>query len=471
MIDWWRLARCRSRYCALLMDSLIAGERFNLPPASYQMRVPQKPMQSEKLKTETRVTEVDNYSSGKGKMAPRFIHAFLLMAGSCLPIMGGLLILPILPEIQRHFSGVPGVGYLAPIAVTIPALFIAILAPFAGVIVDTLGRRRPLVIALAIYAAFGTAPLWLDSLYAIIVSRAGVGLAEAVIMTCCTTLIGDYYDGAKRSKYLALQVTYVALSASLFFLVGGLLGGFGWRAPFWVYSASLLIAPLSHIYLWEPERKRRHEIDQIPTSGGAAATSFRPLLLVGICGLTLITIIAFYVVPVHLGFLLNGMGIPSPRTTGLILGLAAVMKVIGSLVFHRLSIKGFTIPRLLALSCVCSGSGLLIVATATTMNGIVIGALIDGFGGGLLVPTLLSWNMGALPLERRGFGTGAWTASMFLGQFVNPIVVNLLAGIAGGRAAAAFIIGIGLGLLALISLAASLKSARKPERSGLIEHG
>jgi len=112
-------------------------------------------------------------------MSPRFIHAFLLMAGSCLPIMGGLLIAPILPEIQAHFSGVPRVEFWTPIALTIPALMIAILAPFAGAIVDRLGRRRPLVIALVLYAAFGTAPLWLNSLHSIIVSRAGVGLAEA----------------------------------------------------------------------------------------------------------------------------------------------------------------------------------------------------------------------------------------------------------------------------------------------------
>jgi hypothetical protein len=105
------------------------------------------------------------------------------------------------------------------------------------------------------------------------------------------------------------------------------------------------------------------------------------------------------------------------------------------------------------------------------MKEVAIGLLINGFGGGLLIPTLLTWNMGALPLERRGLGTGAWTASLFLGQFVNPIVVLSLAGIAGGRAAAVHLIGLGLLALTGITLAASLKSARKPERSGVIEHG
>jgi len=408
--------------------------------------------------------------SGKEERSPRFIHVFLLMAGSCMPIMGGLLIAPILPQIQRSFSGVPKVEFLAPIALTIPALFIAILAPFAGAIVDVLGRRRPLVIALALYAAFGTAPLWLDSLYAIIVSRAGVGLAEAVIMTCCTTLIGDYYDGARRSKYLALQTTYTTLSASLFLLVGGLLGELGWRAPFWAYGVSLLLAPLAQIYLWEPERKRQTKAEPEPTLLQTSAPPFRPLLLSCICGLTLITAIAFYVLPVHLAYLLNGLGVFSPRTIGLIASLAALTKMLGTLIFHRLNIIGFTTPRLLTLSFACSGLGLVLAAT-TTMNVVVIGVLINGVGGGMLIPTLLTWNMRALPFERRGLGTGTWTASFFLAQFVNPIVVLAIAGIAGGRAAAAHLIGLGLLALTGISLATSLKSVRKPEHSEVVEPG
>jgi MFS family permease len=105
------------------------------------------------------------------------------------------------------------------------------------------------------------------------------------------------------------------------------------------------------------------------------------------------------------------------------------------------------------------------------MNEVLIGVLINGVGGGMLIPTLLTWNMRTLPFERRGLGTGAWTASFFLAQFVNPIVVLAIAGIAGGRAAAAHHIGRGLLVLTAISLAASLKPVRKPERSEVVEPG
>lgn len=42
---------------------------------------------------------------------------------------------------------------------------------------------RGLVVATALYALLGTAPLWLDSLGAIVISRVLVGIAEAAIIS------------------------------------------------------------------------------------------------------------------------------------------------------------------------------------------------------------------------------------------------------------------------------------------------
>src|SRR3954467_12950186 len=87
----------------------------------------------------------------------------LLLAGSCLPILGSVLLAPVLPRIRDAFAGTPGVEVLTPVMLTIPALVIGLLAPFAGAVVDRLGRKRLLLGAMLVYAAFGTAPLWLDS--------------------------------------------------------------------------------------------------------------------------------------------------------------------------------------------------------------------------------------------------------------------------------------------------------------------
>ncbi len=166
-------------------------------------------------------------------------QSLLLLLGSCLPVLGAVLLAPVLPRMQAHFADVAGSTVLVPIVLTLPALMIAVLAPFAGVIVDRLGRKPLLLASMALYTLCGVLPLWLDSLQAIVASRAGIGLAEAGIMTCCTTLMGDYYSGARRERLFALQMVATSLSAAVFIALGGFLGQDDWRTPFALYAVGL----------------------------------------------------------------------------------------------------------------------------------------------------------------------------------------------------------------------------------------
>lgn len=118
-------------------------------------------------------------------------QAVVLLLASCLSVLGAVLLAPVLPHIQDTFAGTPGVATLTPMVLTVPALVIGLTATIAGRIVDRLGRKRLLVCALVVYAVVGTAPLWLPSLPLVVASRVLVGLTEAAIMTCCTTLLAD----------------------------------------------------------------------------------------------------------------------------------------------------------------------------------------------------------------------------------------------------------------------------------------
>jgi MFS family permease len=120
---------------------------------------------------------------------PGLLQVAVLMFSSCLPILGAVLLAPVLPMMQAAFADVSGSAALVPLVLTAPALVIGLLAPVAGRIVDAFGRKNLLVGALLAYTFVGTAPLYLESLPMILLSRIGVGLTEAAIRTCCTTLI------------------------------------------------------------------------------------------------------------------------------------------------------------------------------------------------------------------------------------------------------------------------------------------
>lgn len=370
----------------------------------------------------------------------------LLLAASCLSVLGAVLIAPVLPQMTAEFAGVPGVNLLVPIVLTVPSLVIGLTAPFAGFIADKIDRKRVLLIALVAYAIVGTAPLYLASLGAIIGSRVLLGVCEAAIMVSCTTLIGDYWSGPRRAKYLGLQTLLAALGATVFLAVGGLLGGMGWRTPFWLYVvALLLVVPMARL-IWQPAghppgEARHRDLEPVP---------WRQLLAP--CLVTLFGGVVFYALIVQLSFVLAGVGVSSTATIG---GIAAIMSLataLGSLVFARLS--RLTPRTLLPIEFGLSALGLLIVFATTSVPVITIGAAITGFGTGLLLPTLLTWAVNRLQFSQRGRGTGLWTGTLFIGQFLSPVILAAIGAGVGGLQPALAVLGVASALMAIVTIVA-----------------
>ncbi|MCT9079880.1 MFS transporter [Streptomyces fulvoviolaceus] len=367
------------------------------------------------------------------------LRATLLMAGSCLPVLGAVLIAPVLPKMQDHFDSVPGAKTLVPVVLTVPALALALLAPFAGVVVDRLGRKRLLVVATVLYAVFGTAPLWLDSLGAIVATRVLVGIAEAAIMTCCTTLIGDYYSGRVRDRYLALQTMCASASATAFFAVGGALGSAGWRAPFWMYAVGLLLAPAMAVALPKPA-------PGLPS--GQLADEKRPFpvrRLAGICALTVFGAMVFYTVPVEMSYLMDDLGVKSTGAIGLATALASAATVAGSIAFTKL--PGEPAGRLPVVFALCA-LGFVVMGLATSPVLLIAGAVLNCLGTGVLLPSLLTVALSKLEYADRGRGTGLWLAAFFGGEFVCPLVLIAVESATGSLAAAVGLLGLAAALTA-----------------------
>jgi MFS family permease len=372
--------------------------------------------------------------------AGRF-QAALLVAGSCMPVLGAVLLAPILPTLSQVFAGTPGVAILVPLTLTLPALFVALFSPLAGYVADRVGRKQLLVFAMLAYAAFGTAPLWLTSLESIAVSRVGVGIAEAAIMTCCTTLLTDYYQGEQRNKYLGLQTMVSALAATAFFAVGGALGSISWRTPFWLYAASAVIVIPMIFKLWEPARSQRTAAVRTPV----------PWRQIGApAAVTLFGGIVFYALIVHLPYVITGLGVADAALIGLAAAIASLATAAGAISFRVLAKLGT--KNLLALAFGLAAVGLSLVSVAGNVPLAIAGAVIASAGTGVLLPTLLTWAVNGLEYQQRGRGTGIWTGTLFIGQFLTPIVLGAAA---AGLGSLGFALG-ALGITCAVALLAVL---------------
>jgi MFS family permease len=386
---------------------------------------------------------------------PRAIQAAVLLTTSGLTALVTAVLGPSLPKMQAHFAGVANADYWVPLTLTMPMLVMACLSIFAGALSDKVGRKRLLVAATALYALFGTAPLYLNSLSSIIVSRIGLGVVEAAVMTISTCVIGDYYQGRQREKFMSLQTTVAATLAFVFNVAGGVLGEFSWRAPYSTYVIGIPLAALMALYLWEP----------VPAAGAVAnsshledppGTAFQPQLLFGICLLAVVGGIYFLIVPVHLGYLFDQVGVHSSSSIGLAYALNSTAVVLGTLCFGWLMAPRLRVATQLAVYLSITAAGCLLMKGADSYWTLTLSAMLNGFGAGLMLPTLVTWNMRTLPFAQRGLGTGAFQSCLFLGMFLDPPLIVALDKLLGSRAAAVGAAGGAILAAALIAISAAL---------------
>lgn len=378
-------------------------------------------------------------------------QGIVLLLASVMPIMAIISLVPVLPLLMREFSDVEGSEFLVPIALTIPALCVAVFSPVAGWLSDKTGRKSLLVGALILYAAFGIVPWFLDDLFQIIAARVALGLTEAVIMTVATTLIGDYFEGERREKWIAIQVAVTSVSAIVLIAIGGLLGeALGSRGPFLLYLLAIPVALIALAVLFEPQGNG--------ASKGAVPAAFPYGLILPLVAITIGVGIVFYTVIVQLGEILGLSGPISPATIGIIGAVANLCVGAGTGIFNRF--KAVAGPRLLALGLFIAAMGYVGAGLSGSLVTIAIFACLACIGSGIMLPNMLTWTMRRLPTEMRGRGTGMWTGAFFLGQFVAPLVTAAVVGAVSGLANALLVYAAAITVGLIITLA-TLPKAKK----------
>ena len=374
-------------------------------------------------------------------------QGILLLAVSSMPVLGTVLIAPVLPAMGQEFAQTPGAAVLIPLIATAPALLIGLLSPLAGLLIERLGSKPVLLAALVAYAIVGVAPAFLTGLVPIFVTRLAVGATEAFIMTCCTALIAGYFVDRRRVRYLSLQAVVTSLAATAFLALGGMLGNFGWRAPYWVYAASLVLAVLGWLFLW-PSTER--------TQGRAVASGVVRLPVRSLAAPLAVSFFAAIIlmVPiVQLPYLLTAAGVTEPGTIGLIAAVVSLATALGAFAYPLLvRIAGAPIVRVSAFFV--AGIGLVSVLFAPGAVGIAAAIAITSLGTGALLPGLVTWCVSVIPPSRRAQGIGWWWSSIYLGQFVSPLVIVALSTAFGGLTTAVVVVGclgLALGVILLIA--------------------
>ncbi len=364
----------------------------------------------------------------------------MLLLPMTMAVMGVSVLMPVVHLLLEHFKDVPNYEYLVMGGVvTMPSIWILLLSPAAGWMADRFGRRKMLILSMVAYAFVGVAPVFLNSLYAIILSRVGVGICEAVVMTVSTTMISDYFKGRARERWLASQTAVASISALGIIYLGGQLGAaFGWRGPFYLYLYSLVLVLGVVMLIWEPTAQENETAAPTERDSGEYR-EFPWLRLLGICAVTLLGSISFYTVITKNAEALVALGVSDPARIGTLSVIATIGVPLGTFIYWGLS--RLPIPWLLCVDFALIGSGFVWMGRATDPTFYEWGSFINQVGCGLVLPSLLVWATRGLAFNIRGRGTGMWNATFAIGQFLSGMIITALSKPLSGLLATLSVIG------------------------------
>lgn len=337
----------------------------------------------------------------------------LLLLLSSLTVMAGATIAPSLPAMAEHFAATSGVDLLSRLVLTLPALLIAVAAYPSGWVIDGFGRKGPLLAGVLLYALAGASGLVLDSLHAILIGRALLGLAVALLLTATTTLIGDLMPPGARERFLGFTASFMGFGGVVFLTAGGLLAEIGWRGPFAVY---LLALPLLAWAVILPETGGRHD-PALP--GGPFPVGLAALLYLT----ATLHMVIFYLIPVQVPFVLRQMQHPSPSLAGLVIAASTLAGAAASLLYPLL-LPRLGHRRIFSLGFSVMALGGFVTGLALSTSTLALGLVIAGLGGGIAMPNYSAWLLARTSPSTRGRAMGGLIAAIFMGQFLSPLLAQ-----------------------------------------------
>ncbi|MFY1597321.1 MFS transporter [Micromonospora sp. WMMD737] len=380
-------------------------------------------------------------------VAGRRAATAVLLAGSLLTVLAGAVLTPVVELIRGELRLT---GTAAGLVLTAHGLSLALAGPLVGRAIDRWGVRTPLALGLILYGLAGGAGLVTDSYPLLIATRLLFGVGAALVFAGTTLGLLDLHEGAARDRAMGWRSTAISLGGVLFPLLGGVLGGLSWHAPFGVY---LVGVPLGLVTLRVlPGRRAAVDAGAPPGRPGSLWDLLRGHpALVGIYGLQVVTSLLLYGVLVFLPLRLAEVGITETAVVALFTGAPSLaMSVVGLGYARARACLGQV--RLLAITLAVFTVALVTLGLTGSPALMLAAPAVFGIGMGLVVPALTVLVAEHSPPARRGQATALLASATFAGLFVSPLLLGSVQAVTSTRGtflAGAALAGVTLALLAV----------------------
>ena len=385
-----------------------------------------------------------------------------------IDVIGWGLIIPVMPQLIASMKHIPvnqaskEGGWL----LAVYALMQFICAPIIGNLSDQYGRRPVLLLALFgfgidyLFLAFAPSYGWL------FIGRVISGITGASFSTAAA-YIADISTAENRAKNFGMIGAAFGLGFIIGPAIGGLLAGFGLRAPFYAAAILTLINWLYGYFLLPeslpPEHRRTFDIKRANPLGSLLQLKKYPAIVGLIFSLTLVYL-ASHAVQSNWNYFTIYRFNWTPKTVGISLAVVGVLVAGVQAGLIRVITPKIGNDKSIYFGLILYALGMLLFAFAT-QSWMMFVFLIPYCLGGIAGPALQAVMSGQVPPNAQGELQGALTSLMSATSVIGPILMTGLFAYFTSSAAPILFPGAPFLLGAILMLASSLlayKSLKTP---------
>ena len=333
---------------------------------------------------------------------------------SAIASLPGLAISPILGDLNKVFPKVTDLEIQ--MLTSLPSLLIIPFVLLSGKLSEGRDQSRILVVGLSIFFLSGVACLFLRSIVGLIVASCILGIGAGMVIPLSTGLVVEYFTGDWRVRQLGYSSAINNLTLVLATILTGYLADVDWHLPFLVYTLPGVALVLSFFL-----RRRR----PAPEPAQSIQLRHRRIDTRKLAGLMLFYFFVTYAVLAivyYASFLVDDYHIRS-SFSGVLIALFFLAIMLPGLYIDRIIRRLKSWVNFVSLLSVAAGLVCLGIFRSEAM--LVVGALLTGYGYGIMQPVIYDKAATIAPPQSATLALSCVMAMNYLAVMICPFVVDL----------------------------------------------
>lgn len=349
--------------------------------------------------------------TGKGTIP--LVVLLAIWSVSAIASLPGLAISPILGDLNKVFPRVTDLEIQ--MLTSLPSLLIIPFVLLSGKLSEGRDQQTILTVGLSIFFLSGVACLFLRSIVALIVASCILGIGAGMVIPLSTGLVVEYFTGDRRVRQLGYSSAINNLTLVVATIVTGYLADVDWHLPFLVYTLPGVALILScFLRRRRPEPEPAHSIQ-------LRNKRIDRRKLVGLMLFYFFITYAVLAIVYYASFLIDDYRIRS-SFSGVLISLFFLAIMLPGLFVDRIIRRLKSRVNFVALLSVAAG--LLLMGLFRSEALLVVGALLTGYGYGIMQPVIYDKAATIAPPRSATLALSCVMAMNYLAVMVCPFVVD-----------------------------------------------